>query len=101
MRARAGASGIRRIRGGLARARHWTARARHWTALAVVAAWLVTAATTLATDPTASPAGGDVRTTPAAPGVVGDPLAAVLGVVLVGAVVVGITLAATALLARR
>lgn len=77
------------------------AAARLGAALAVAAAWLWTAGTALGADPTASPAGGDVRTTPAAPGVVGEPLLAVLGVVLVGALAVGITLAAAGLTARR
>jgi hypothetical protein len=93
MRARAGASGIRRIRGGLA-------GARPWTALAVVAAWLVTAATTLGADPTASPAGGDVRTTPAAPGLAGEPLLALAGVLVVGLLAAGITLLAVRMTSR-
>jgi hypothetical protein len=46
----------------------------------------------LAADPTASPAGGDVRTSPTAPGFVGDPLFAVAGVAAIGLVAVGATL---------
>lgn len=69
-------------------------------ALAVIATWLATAATVLGADPTASPAGGDVRTTPAAPGVVGDPLLAIAGVVIVGLATVAITLLAARLTAR-
>lgn len=60
----------------------------------------VTAA--LAVDPTASPAGGgDVRTDPAAPGLVGDPLFALLGVAVIGLLAVAVTLAAVRLAARR
>lgn len=50
------------------------------------------AATVLAADPTASPAGGDVRTTPAAPGLVGDPLLALAGVAVIGLLAVALTL---------
>jgi len=60
------------------------------------------AATALAGDPTASPAGGgDVRTNPTAPGLAGDPLFALLGVAVVGLLAVAITLAAVRLTARR
>jgi len=63
---------------------------------------LVVAATALAVDPTASPAGGgDVRTNPTAPGLVGDPLFALLGVAVVGLLAVAVTLAAVRLTARR
>jgi hypothetical protein len=62
---------------------------------------LVVAAAALAADPTASPAGGDVRTNPAAPGVVGDPLFALLGVAVVGLLAVAVTLVAVRLTARR
>ena len=56
----------------------------------------------LAVDPTASPAGGgDVRTNPAAPGMVGDPLFALLGVGLVGLLAVAITLVAVRLTSGR
>lgn len=68
-------------------------------------AWLtvsliLAAAPVLAADPTASPAGGDVRTSPAAPGLVGDPLFAVAGVVAIGLVAVGATLLYVRLTAR-
>lgn len=89
----AAASGIRCIRG-------WLTRARLWTAPAVVAAWLGTAAATLGADPTASPAGGDVRTTPAAPGLAGEPLLALAGVLLVGLLAAGVTLLAVRLTSR-
>lgn len=67
-----------------------------------VAALLAAASVALAVDPTSSPAGGgDVRTNPAAPGLAGDPLFAVLGVVLVGLAAVVVTLIAVRLTARR
>jgi hypothetical protein len=67
-----------------------------------VAALLATASVALAVDPTASPAGGgDVRTNPAAPGLAGDPLFAVLGVAFVGVAAVVVTLIAVRLTARR
>ncbi len=60
------------------------------------------ASAVLAVDPTASPAGGgDVRTNPAAPGLVGDPLFALVGVAVVGLVAVAVTLAAVRLTSRR
>jgi hypothetical protein len=66
------------------------------------AALLASATVAVAFDPTASPAGGgDVRTNPAAPGLAGDPLFAILGVALVGLVAVVATLAAVRLTARR
>jgi len=76
------------------------ATARLGAALAVVAAWLVTAATALGADPTASPAGGDVRTTPAAPGLAGEPLLALAGVLVVGLLAAGITLLAVRMTSR-
>ena len=55
-----------------------------------------------AADPTASPgSGGDVRTNPTAPGLVGDPLFAILGVALVGLAAVAVTLVAARLTDRR
>jgi len=63
---------------------------------------LATAAAALAIDPTASPAGGgDVRTNPAAPGIAGDPLFALLGVAVIGLLAVAVTLVAVRLTARR
>lgn len=62
---------------------------------------IATAAVTLAADPTASPPGGDVRTNPAAPGFVGDPVFAVLGVIVIGLLAVLATLAGLRLSARR
>ena len=66
-----------------------------------IAALLAMASVALAVDPTASPAGGgDVRTNPAAPGLAGDPLFAVLGVALVGVAAVVVTLVAVRLTDR-
>lgn len=63
---------------------------------------LATTAVARAVDPTASPApGGDVRTNPAAPGLVGDPLFAVLGVAVVAILAVAVTLLAARLAERR
>ena len=53
---------------------------------------LLLAAPVLAADPTASPATGDVRTSSTAPGLVGDPLFALAGVVAIGLIAVGATL---------
>lgn len=64
------------------------------------AALAVRVGTVLAASPSPSPAGGDVRTD-AAPGVVGDPLFAVAGVLLVAALAVGMTLIAVRVTARR
>ena len=71
----------------------WSRRARGlWTA-ACLLTWLGLAAIpALAAAPTPSPAGGDVRTRATAPGLVGDPLFAVAGVVLIGLIAVGATL---------
>jgi len=93
-------SGIRRIRGGLAPALPWTALAVVAAWLVTAAAWLLTASATLGADPTASPAGGDVRTTPAAPGLAGEPLLALAGVLLVGLLAAGVTLLAVRLTSR-
>ena len=73
---------------------------RAW--LLALSALAATAAAALAVDPTASPAGGgDVRTNPAAPGIIGDPLFALLGVAVIGLLAVAVTLAAVRLSARR
>ena len=80
----------------------WARRAGGiWTS-ACLLAWLGMAAfPALAADPTPSPAGGDVRTSATAPGLVGDPLFAIAGVVLVGLIAVGATLLYVRLTARR
>ncbi len=73
-----------------------------WATSLVIVALLATTAATLAADPTASPgSGGDVRTNPSAPGVVGDPLFAILGVAAVALVAVAVTLVAVRLADRR
>jgi hypothetical protein len=67
-----------------------------------LSALLVAAATALAVDPTATPAGGgNVRTNPAATGLAGDPLFALLGVAVVGLLAAAVTLAAVRLTERR
>ncbi len=72
------------------------------TALLVLAALAASTAAAMAADPTASPgSGGDVRTNPTAPGLVGDPLFAILGVALVGLAAVTVTLVAVRLADRR
>ena len=73
---------------------------RLWGALgrgARAGAWLVASlalavSPALAADPTASAGSGDVRTSATAPGLVGDPLFAVAGVVVIGLVAVSATL---------
>jgi hypothetical protein len=70
--------------------------------LTATVALIVSAGIALAADPTASPgSGGDVRTDPAAPGLVGDPLFAVLGVAVIAVVAVAATLVAIRLADRR
>ena len=66
----------------------------------LLASLVLAAAPMFATDPTASPAGGDVRTSSTAPGLVGDPLFAVVGVVVIGLVALGATLLYVRLTAR-
>ncbi len=62
-------------------------------AAAALLAWLLLAAApVLGADPTASPASGDVRSSSTAPGLVGDPLFALVGVVVIGLVAMGATL---------
>jgi hypothetical protein len=68
--------------------------------LLVLAALAWTTASVMAADPTASP-GGDVRTNPSAPGLAGDPLFALAGVVVIGLVSVAVTLVAVRLADRR
>jgi hypothetical protein len=72
-------------------------------AVAVALVALVALATVArAAGPSPTPAGGgDVRTNPTAPGLVGDPLVAILGVVLVGILAVALTLVATRIAERR
>lgn len=58
---------------------------------------LATLPAVIGAEPSPSAAGGDVRTDPAAPGLVGDPLFAVAGVLLIGLAAVALTLLATRL----
>ncbi len=70
--------------------------------LVVVLGLLANAAVVLAVDPSPGPGGaGDVRTNPAAPGLVGDPIIAVLGVAVVALLTVALTLAIARLGDRR
>ena len=61
-------------------------------AAALLVSLLLAAAPVLAADSTASPASGDVRSSSTAPGLVGDPLFALMGVVVIGLVAMGATL---------
>lgn len=69
--------------------------------LGAPAALALLAGAALAASPSPSPPGGDVRTNPTAPGVVGDPLFALAGVLVVAAIAVVITLLAVRVAARR
>ena len=60
--------------------------------LAASAWWLVLAAATMAASPTPAPAAGDPRSSGQGPGLVGDPLFALLAVVTIGLLTVVATL---------
>jgi hypothetical protein len=63
-------------------------------AWSAVLAWLAMAATVLAASPVPSAAtGGDPRSSGQGPGLVGDPLFALIAVLAIGLVTVGVTLA--------
>ncbi len=80
----------------------WARRAAGVWTTACLLAWLgMVAIPALAADPTSSPAGGDVRTSATAPGLVGDPLFAVAGVVVIGLIAMGATLLYVRLTGRR
>ncbi len=64
-------------------------------------AWLALAGTTLAASPTPPPAAGDPRSSGQGPGLVGDPLFALLAVVAIGVLSVVATLAYVRLTAGR
>ena len=70
-------------------------------ALATAAAWLAIATTALAATPTPGAEAGDPRSSGQGPGLVGDPLFAVLAVVVIGVTAVLVTLAWIRLTARR
>jgi hypothetical protein len=67
----------------------------------LLAAWLATAAVALAASPTPDPIVGDPRSSGQGPGLVGDPLFALLVVVAIGFGSVIATLAYVRLTARR
>ena len=67
----------------------------------VLLAWLAFAATTLAASPTPPPAVGDPRSSGQGPGLVGDPLFALLAVVGIGVLSVLATLVYVRLTAGR
>jgi hypothetical protein len=67
----------------------------------ILVSLLLAASPVLAADPTSSPATGDVRTSSTAPGLVGDPLFALAGVVVIGLIAVGATLLYVRLTSRR
>ena len=64
-------------------------------------AWLLLAGVALAASPSPEPIGGDPRSSGQGPGLVGDPLFAVLAVVVIGVGTVVATLAYVRLTARR
>jgi len=61
-------------------------------ALSVAAWWVARAAITVAASPTPPPEAGDPRSSGQGPGLVGDPLFALLAVVAIGAATVVLTL---------
>jgi hypothetical protein len=67
----------------------------------LLAAWLATAAVAMAASPTPDPIVGDPRSSGQGPGLVGDPLFALLAVVAIGFASVIVTLAYVRLTARR
>ncbi len=75
-------------------------RRRSWAAACLLLWLLAFVAPALGADPTPSPATGDVRSSTTAPGLVGDPLFAVTGVVVIGLVALGATLLYVRLTAR-
>lgn len=71
----------------------WAARRFASAALTAAMLLLLTASAVLAQSPSATPIGGDPRSPGEGPGLVGDPLLAIGGVVLVALIAVGGTLA--------
>jgi hypothetical protein len=71
------------------------------TTLAALAAWLLCATATLAASPSPDPIVGDPRSSGQGPGLVGDPLFALLAVVAIGVGSVAATLLYVRLTARR
>jgi hypothetical protein len=70
-------------------------------AATLLLAWLALAATAFAASPTPAPAGGDPRSSGQGPGLVGDPLFALLAVVGIGVLSVVATLLYVRLTAGR
>ena len=66
-----------------------------------LAFWLLCAGAAFAASPTPDPIGGDPRSSGQGPGLVGDPLFAVLAVIVIGVVSLVATLAYVRLTARR
>ncbi len=64
-------------------------------------AWLVSAAVVVAASPSPAPGAADPRSSGQGPGLVGDPLFALVAVVAIGLLSVGATLAWVRLTARR
>ena len=77
------------------------ATARAGAVAAAVLAWLLCAGATLAASPTPDVVVGDPRSSGQGPGLVGDPLSAVLAVVVIGVGAVVATLVYVRLTARR
>ena len=69
--------------------------------IAALAGWLALAAVTLAATPTPGTEAGDPRSSGQGPGLVGDPLFAVLAVIVIGVTAVLLTLAWIRLTPRR
>lgn len=76
-------------------------RRRRATGVWLLASLMLTAGPVRAVDPTSSPVGGDVRSSSTAPGLVGDPIFALVAVVVIGLVALGATLLYVRLTARR
>ena len=68
---------------------------------AALGTWLVTAAVVVAASPSPAPGGADPRSSGQGPGLVGDPLFALVAVVGIGLLSVVVTLAWVRLTARR
>ena len=78
-------------------------RGAEWSAAAVwaIGAWLICASATLAASPSPDPIVGDPRSSGQGPGLVGDPLFALLAVIAIGVGSVVATLVYVRLTARR
>jgi membrane protease YdiL (CAAX protease family) len=74
---------------------------RGGTFVAALVAWLVFASAALAASPSPDPIGGDPRSSGQGPGLVGDPLFALLAVVAIGVASVVVTLIYVRLTAHR